>query len=201
MEQIVWRAERRKVSELIHWDKNPRKIADKDFEKLKERIKARGFHDVIKIDTDNVILSGNMRKDALQALGVEEVNVLVPSRALITEERVVIALESNRNDGEDDAEKLMELGVGNLFEAGYDEAELSGLLDHLDTEDDGFDEKKAIEEAKKQSSVKEGDIYQLGDHVLMCGDSTNIRDVAKLMHGGYARMIYCDPPYNIGLVS
>ena len=199
MEQIVWRAERRKVSELIHWDKNPRKIADKDFEKLKERIKARGFHDVIKIDTDNVILSGNMRKDALQALGVEEVNVLVPSRALITEERVVIALESNRNDGEDDAEKLMELGVGNLFEAGYDEAELSGLLDHLDTEDDGFDEKKAIEEAKKQSSVKEGDIYQLGDHVLMCGDSTNIRDVAKLMHGGYARMIYCDPPYNIGL--
>jgi len=198
-EQLTWATAVRKVADLIHWEQNPRKIAEKDFEKLKARIKLRGFHDVIKIDTENVILSGNMRKDALEALGIEEVNVLVPSRALTTEEKVVIALESNRNDGEDDGDKLMELGVTNLFEAGYDEAELSEIFDHIDTDEGGFNEKKAVEDAQKQVEVKKGDIYRMGDHVLMIGDSTNPEDVTKLMGGGAAQMIYCDPPYNIGL--
>lgn len=196
---LTWATGTRRVADLIHWDKNPRKISDKDFAKLKERIQARGFHDVIKIDTENVILSGNMRKDALEALGIEEVNVLVPSRALTTEEKVVIALESNRNDGEDDGEKLMELGVTNLFEAGYDEAELSEIFDSIDTDEGGFNEKEAVEEAKKQVDVKTGEIYKMGDHVLMIGDSTNPEDVDKLMNGEVASMIYCDPPYNIGL--
>lgn len=199
-ESLTWATGVRKVADLKHWDKNPRKIGADEFAKLKERILARGFHDVIKIDTENVILSGNMRKDALEALGVEEVNVLVPSRALTTEEKVVIALESNRNDGEDDGEKLLELGIENLFEAGYDENELSTIFGDMDTEnDEGFNEKKAIEEAEKKPEVSKGEMYQMGDHRLLIGDSTNPDDVAKLMNGELADTIYCDPPYNIGL--
>lgn len=80
--QLEWHPEKRLVEDLKIWDRNPRKISKDSFNKLKERIKERGFHDVIKIDIDNVILSGNQRKKALIDLGIKEVTALVPNRSL-----------------------------------------------------------------------------------------------------------------------
>ena len=84
---LLWHVEKRKVADLRPWKDNPRKITKESFEKLKERITARGFHDVIKIDVDGTILSGNQRKRALIDLGVKDVTVLIPNRRLTKEER------------------------------------------------------------------------------------------------------------------
>lgn len=145
--EIIWTAEKRKLSDLKNWEKNPRKITKEAFEKIKERITKRGFHDVIKVDTENNVLSGNQRKRALVDLGIEEVNVLVPNRALTDKERKEIVLESNLNDGiwdfdilgnEFEMEILKEVSFPemSMFNAGGDEDE-QGKLDE-------FTEKKEV---------------------------------------------------------
>jgi len=124
MENINWIAEKRKVADLKEWPENPRKINKEEFRRLKERIKTRGFHDVIKVDTNGFILSGNQRKKALQELGVEEVTVVVPDRELTEEESKKIALESNIQDGEWDWVQLEKISEAILSHIGFTDDEL-----------------------------------------------------------------------------
>jgi len=107
---IEWKAELREVADLNEWEENPRTISEEQFQSLKESIKARGFHDVVKIDTDGTILSGTQRKRALSELGVAKVWALVPSRPLTHEERQQIVVESNLHRGKFDFDML-----GNMF--------------------------------------------------------------------------------------
>lgn len=132
---IEWKPEKRKVSDLRELQNNPRKIQEEAFEKLKERITARGFHDVLKLDTEGYILSGNQRKRALTDLGIQEVTVLVPSRELTKEERDKVILESNRNDGIWDMDMLAnEFDLETLLDVGFLEKELD--IDLSDPKDD-----------------------------------------------------------------
>ena len=94
-EPLVWKIETRKLSSLNGWSENPRKMTEVQFEKLKKRIKERGFHDILKIDVDGTIVSGNHRQQALKDLGYDEVDVKVPNRPLTEKERKEVALESN----------------------------------------------------------------------------------------------------------
>lgn len=194
---ITWKAEKRNVADLIEWDKNPRKITDQAFEKLKQRIRERGFHDVIKIDTDNVVLSGNMRKKALVDLNIQEVNVLVPERKLTDEERDKVALESNRNDGTWDFEMLGNVfEVDHLLDVGFSKLEIG--MDPL--KEDDWDENKELE--KITTPVTQyGDVYQLGVHKVGCLDSTKFEDYQKLMGEEKARLIFTDPPYMVNYKS
>lgn len=144
-EKLIWSTEKRLVSDLINLKKNPRKITENAFNKLKERIIQRGFHDVIKIDIDNTILSGNQRKRALTDLGITEVNVLVSNRKLTNDEVDIIVLESNRNDGEFDFEILAnEFDMGILKDVGFSEIELGFNIDKIAS--DLIDEDKESKE-------------------------------------------------------
>lgn len=126
---ITWTPEKRKVSELKEFPNNPRKIDKQAFEKLKERIAQRGFHDVVKVDTEGFILSGHQRKKALIDLGIEEVYALVPSRPLDRSERDAVILESNRNDGEWDYKILQDnFDIDIMKNVGFTDKEL-GILD------------------------------------------------------------------------
>lgn len=128
MSDLKWTVEKRKVSDLKNLETNPRKITEEAFERLKQRITDRGFHDVVKIDTKNIILSGNQRKRALVELGIEEVFVMVPSRDLTDKERDGIVLESNKNDGTWDMEMLNgHFESDFLFGIGFTEPELAGF--------------------------------------------------------------------------
>lgn len=128
-QQINWITSRRKLADLKHWDKNPRKISPEKIEMLKERIRARGFHDVIKIDLHDVILSGNCRKEVLVQLGIEEVNVLIPSRELTDQEKEKVGLESNLHDGQFDFEKLTKIDEEVLKNIGFNQADLSYIFE------------------------------------------------------------------------
>ena len=124
-EPIVWTAKVRKVEELKNFERNPRKIDETSFKRLVDRIQTRGFHDVIKLDTDDNILSGNQRKRALSQLGIKTVNTLTPSRPLTDEETRAIVVESNRSDGFFDFEILAaDYSPEELIKLGFSEREL-----------------------------------------------------------------------------
>lgn len=197
---LTWKAERRAVKDLVHFERNPRKITATAMEKLKDRITKRGFHDVVKLDTKDVILSGNMRTDALLALGIDEVNVLVPSRVLTDEERDAVVLESNRNDGTWDDEILVSFDSEVLLDVGFDSTEVDTMRTDDEDAEDPFDVEKVVQQTKTPKA-KKGDLYQLGEHRLMCGDSTSENDVDLLMNGTTADMVFTDPPYNMNFTN
>lgn len=134
--QLEWHVEKRDVSTLKEWEKNPRKISEEDFLKLKASITARGFHDVLKIDTDGTIISGHQRRKALLDLGIKEINVMVPNRELTPSERDIIAVESNKHRGTFDFDILAnQFNIEDLEAAGFNRDELFG--GGHETEEDG----------------------------------------------------------------
>lgn len=194
MKNLTWTTERRKLEDLKGYEKNPRKITTVAFNKLKERIEQRGFHNVIVLDHNSVILSGNMRQKALLELGYTEVDCLIPSRKLTSQERDKIALESNRNDGEWDPALLLDFDAADLLDVGFESAEVDGIFSKAKEEDFDVDEEVAKITKPK---AKFGEIYALGSHRLMCGDSTDKEQVEKLMDGHTAACCFTDPPYNV----
>ncbi|MEO5646454.1 MAG: DNA modification methylase [Candidatus Paceibacterota bacterium] len=199
MQKLIWTTEVREVKDLLPWKENPRTISKQALGKLKDKIKQNGFHSVIVIDTDNVILSGNQRKTALVELGISTVNVMIPSRKLTDNERRKIGIESNVNDGEWDFEKLKSFDLELLQFAGFDEKELVKFWDEeKDTKDDAFDVDKETKKIKSPQT-KPGDLIVMGKHKLLCASSTDINAVTKLFGDERAAAIYSDPPFNIGL--
>lgn len=194
--KITWSTQTRNIRDLKTWNKNPRKISKDKIEKLREKIIARGFHDVIVIDMDNTILSGNQRKSILLELGIETVTVLIPERALTEQERDAVALESNKHDGEWDFELLKSFDFDLLSDIGFSDIELKFFDEDMKVEEEDFNEK---EELKKITNplTKLGDVILLGKHKLICGDSTNPNVLKKLFGEEKASMIYSDPVYNI----
>lgn len=196
---LAWGAEIRKVKELLDWKENPRTITKAALEKLKDRIRQRGFHSVIVIDNDNTILSGNQRKTALIQLGITEVNVLVPNRQLTNEERAKIALESNHNDGEWDMEALKSFNLELLTDVGFEKMELVEFWNKdKEIKDDVFDIEKELKKIKKPKT-KLGDIIILGTHKIICADSTKSENLKRLFCDEKASMIYSDPVYNLDI--
>ena len=140
----------------------------------------------------------------LRDLGYKEIDVVVVDMDKTKEKALNIAL--NKITGEWDFNKLEAL-LAELQEemdasiTGFNDSEISQMLDSmktLDADDDGFNEADALEEVT-EPETKQGDIYLLGQHRLMCGDSTNEADVKKLMNGRAADLLLTDPPYNVDI--
>ncbi len=198
-ETLEWISGIEDVKKLKPWKDNPRDITNAGFEKLKGRIKERGFHSSIVVDIDNTILSGNMRWRALNALGIKKVNILRPNRKLTSEERKKIALESNLNDGEWNMEALKSFNLELLTDVGFDQMKLVEFWDKdAKVANEPFDLEKEIKIAQK-TDIKRGNMYQLGLHKLICADATDPNTVIKLMNEVKVDLINQDPPFNIGL--
>lgn len=205
MEKITWQTEIRNVKDLKIWKENPRKITKEGFEKLKERIRKRGFHDVIKINIgpeyNNIILSGNQRKKALIELGIKKVECKVPSRPLTLKEMTKVALESNRFDGEWDLDLLVNFDEDWLKDVGFQDTELDDIFG-LEIDDD-FDVEKELKKILKggPKRVKSGDIWQLGEHRLIIGDCINKKNWKKLLGTERFDFMFTDPPYRLAYIK
>ena len=199
--KLSWHTEERRVSDLIPNPQNPRKMSEKQAEELKKSIEKFNLAEIPAINTDNKIVAGHMRVATLQLLGRgnEEIDVRVPNRKLTEKEYKEYLLRSNQNRGDWDWDLLANnFDINELIGAGFDE-ELSFMFDDvMSLAEDGFNVEKAIAEITVPVT-KPGEIIQLGNHVLMCGDATKAEDVAKLMGGNKTSFVSCDPPYNIGL--
>lgn len=200
--------EKRLLSELKPADYNPRvalKPEDDEYQKIKRSIERWGYIDPIIINSDGTIIGGHQRYSVLSELGYEEVDVVCLDLSKDDEMALNVAL--NKISGEWDELKLKDLLVQldiadfDLSLTGFEQKEIDDLIEltdfEPDTVDDGFDEEQAINEIGNEPIVRQGEVWQLGRHRLMCGDSTSESDVHKLMGSELMDLIITDPPYNV----
>ena len=184
-----------KISKVKGNPDNPRIIKNDKFKKLVKSIQE--FPEMLKlrpivVDEDMMVLGGNMRLKASKDAGLKEVWIEV-AEGLTEEQKKEFIVKDNVGFGEWEWDMLAnEWDSVQLAEWG---------LDVWENEDDKEPEAGLIEDDEipevKESKVKRGDIWQLGEHRIMCGDSTSSDDVAKLMNGEKADMVFTDPPYNV----
>ena len=197
------------INELICPEYNPRQITDDEMGKLKNSINEFGYVAPIIVNKhNNHIVGGNQRYEALKSLGYTDVDVIFVDEPDLNREKALnIAL--NKISGEWDFVKLadilddLELNDFDISLTGFDEPELEdfGIEDQTEHEPVEIVEDDYELEDDIEVTVELGDIYQLGNHRLMCGDSTSVDDVEKLMNGNKADMVFTDPPYSYNYQS
>ena len=182
--------EQMKVKEIIPYAKNAKKHDKTQIANVAESIKRFGFAQPLVVDKDNVLIIGHCRLLAAKQLKIREVPVVRMDD--LTEEQVkqLRLLDNKLNESDWDFDLLAD-EVGELD---FDGFELDWGFKEL--EDASVVEDEAPEPPEEPVS-KLGDIYLLGSHRIMCGDSTNLDDVAKLMDGNLADLLVTDPPYNV----
>ena len=196
---LNWTSKTIQISELKEYEHNPRRIGKKEFEKLVSSIKEDGYHQRIIVNQDNVIIGGHQRKKALLEAGLKEtdtVEVLIPDRNLTSEELDRINIRDNLSFGEYDFDILANrFNVETLVDFGLPGDMLVGFGDDnllADTEDN-----TEVDDLPAEPKAKLGDVYILGKHRLMCGDSTNPQHVDKLLNGENPILMVTDPPYGV----
>ena len=202
--------QQKSISELNPAAYNPRKDlqpGDSEYEKLLRSVEEFGYVEpIIWNERTGNIVGGHQRFKVMKQLGAEYIDCVVVDMDSEREKALNIAL--NKISGEFDLPKLTEIlqelklsGIGYTI-TGFDDKEVDKLSQKMarlggQIEEDNFDVDKATEEAEAEPLTKPGDIWILGKHRLMCGDSTDIGSVAKLMDGRKAHMIFTDPPWNV----
>ena len=189
------------ISSLKKANYNPRSWSDAAKKHLKESIKRHGFVEPVLVNyapaRKNIIIGGHFRVECAKELGYTEVPVVyinIPS----LEKEQELNLRLNRNTGSWNFELLKEFDVNLLLDIGFDDQDLTNIWsDVLSIEDDHFDVESEVSTIK-EPQTKLGDLYQLGRHKLICGDSTDLFVVQKLVGAEKIDVVLCDPVYNIG---
>lgn len=198
--------EKMKLSELRPAEYNPRvelKPGMEEYEKLKQSILEFGFVDppIFNKRTGNLV-GGHQRVTVAKDLGIGEIEVSIVDLPIEKEKALNIAL--NKISGQWDEDKLAlllnELDENELNISGFTDKEIQEVIDQydmrLDLETEAIDDGFEFELPEKPKAAL-GDIYQLGRHRLMCGDSTNKAHIELLMDGEKADLLITDPPYNV----
>ena len=185
-----------KITNLKPYKDNAKKHPQKQIDLLKANIEKFGFTTPVLIDKDNTIIAGHGRLLAMKSLGKETVPCV--QMGTLTEEEVkALRLADNRiaEMGEWD----MELVIAGLKDISAPLLDLTGFSkDLIITPEEADDEAPALPD---EPQSKLGDLYELGVHRVLCGDSTNLEDVERLMSNMKADMVFTDPPYGVNYVS
>lgn len=186
-----------KIEDIKPYEKNAKKHPVKQIRQIADSIKEFGFNQPLVLDKDKVIIVGHGRFEAAKLLKLKVVPCITVN--LLPKKAKAYRLADNKLN-ESDWE--MELVIEELKELDESILELTGFDKDLiaEIEEDEFDAEAEYKKIKKPNA-KLGDIYVLGEHRLMCGDSAKAEDVEKLMDGKLGRMIFTDPPYNVDYKS
>lgn len=201
MKKLIWTTVQRKINDLIPQEINPRKITDKQMSDLKRSITKFNLVEIPAVDNDGTILAGHQRIKALQFLGRGEelIDIRVPNRKLTEKEAKEYLIGSNKLGGDWDYDLLKSFDMDTLTFAGFDQIELAKFWDEdNETKEDKFDIEKELKQIK-DPITRLGDIVHLGKHKILCGDSTDPKNLARLFGNEKASMIYSDPVYNISI--
>ena len=188
------------VSDLIPYVLNSRSHSDEQVAQIASSIREFGFTNPVLIDADNNLIAGHGRVLAARKINLETLPAIVVT-GLDDRKRRALVIADNKlaiNADWDEAALRVELEdlAGDFGELmGFSEDELVSLLKQ--DASDGLTDEDAVPEAPEQPMTVEGDIWVLGNHRLMCGDSTSIDAVEKLMDGKAVDMVFTDPPYNV----
>lgn len=188
-----------KISELKPSEYNPRKWSEDQLQKLRESLEKFGVVDPLIVNSHpsrtNIVIGGNMRLKVLKDMKYTDVPVVYLNLDEAKERDLNVRL--NKTGGEFDLDLLKDFDESLLEDIGFSSEELDDIFIDDDLEEkNSFDLKKELKKLDiKEISVQKGDIYQLGDSRLMCGDSTISGDFTKLMGEERADMVMTDPPY------
>jgi DNA modification methylase len=200
--QVVYK----KTDALIPYINNARTHSDAQVSQIAASIKEFGFNNPILLDGNNGIVAGHGRCLAAKKLGIREIPCIELSHLSDAQKKAYILADNKIaiNAGWDDEtlqaelEELKTLDV-DFSLLGFSKDELDELLDDNGGGSDGLTDPDAAPEVPEEPKTKLGDIYKLGNHRLMCGDSTSIDAVETLMAGQKADMVFTDPPYGMFL--
>lgn len=197
--------ERRSVESLIPYARNARTHSDEQVAQIAASIKEWGWTTPVLVDEDGQIIAGHGRVMAARKLGIEEIPVMV-ARGWSEAQRRAYVLADNQlaaNAGWD--MDLLKVEIGdlntegfNLDLIGFDDKMLAGLLEE---QTEGLTDEDAVPDVPEEPVTVLGDVWVLGRHRLMCGDSTSIDAVEKLMDGRKANICFTSPPYNAGSLN
>ena len=197
----------KKINELKPYENNSRTHDESQIKQICESIKEYGWTNPVLIDEKGMIIAGHGRVEGAKKLDIKEVPCIVLSGLTEAQKKAYVIADNKMALNAGWNEELLKTELENLKQLDFD-LELTGFnideLDELFKEDE--EEKEIIEddfdiEPPEEPKAKLGDIYQLGNHRLMCGDSTNIDDIKRLLNGNKINMVYSDAPYGISVVG
>lgn len=192
------------IESLIPYARNSRTHSDSQVAQIAASIKEFGFTNPVLIDGDGGIIAGHGRVMAARKLKLAEVPCIRLGHLTETQKRAYVIADNKlaMNSGWDN--EMLKLEFAELTDEGFDldligfsEEELAEILKDPEQLTEGLTDEDATPELPIEPVTKLGDIYQLGRHRLMCGDSTSLDAVNKLMNGNSVDMVFTDPPYNV----
>jgi DNA modification methylase len=190
----------RPTAELQPYARNARTHDKKQIDDLARNIQTFGFVVPILIDEDDQVIAGHGRLAAAKQIGMDQVPTIELNHLTDEQQRAYVLADNKLTErGGWDREllggelnELRDAGI-DLALTGFEQGELDELLEAFDPDPP----EPAATPSKKQPISRRGDFWLLGDHVVMCGDSTNADDVARLMKDGKADLVITDPPYGV----
>jgi len=190
------------IDKIRPYDRNPRKNAQA-VDAVAASIKEFGFRQPLVVDSDMILIVGHTRWLAAKKLGLTQVPVHIATDMSPQQVQAYRIADNKTNELAEWDKELLPLELADIKADGFDlssigfsDAELSKLLDNVKLDD--IAEPQNVPEPPAEAMTKPGDIWQLGQHRLICGDCTGVNTVAKLFSGERAQLCFTSPPYNAG---
>jgi ParB-like chromosome segregation protein Spo0J len=191
------------IEKLVPWARNPRTHSDAQITQIAASIAEFGFNNPLLVDTKAGIIAGHGRLLAARKLGLKEVPVIVLDHLSEAQKRAYIIADNKLAENAGWDEELLRIELAALQEEDFDvsligfaDEELARLLAAQDVIS-GLTDEDAVPELPGTPVSQMGDLWILGDHKLLVGDTTNQEDVVRLMDGDAADLVFTDPPYNV----
>ena len=192
------------IDRLLPYIRNARTHSDDQVAQVAASIQEFGWTNPILVGSDGVIIAGHARLAAARKLGIAEVPVIVLDHLTETQRRALVLADNKLalNAGWD--EEMLRVEIESLKDddfnldlVGFTSQELDDLLCDPEETRDGLTDEDAVPETPETAVTVAGDVWLLGEHRLLCGNATQMSDVEKVLAGGLADMVFCDPPYNV----
>ena len=194
------------VERLIPFARNARTHSDEQVVQIAASIAEFGFVNPVLVGPDNVIIAGHARLLAARKLALTEVPVIVLGHLSATQRRALVLADNRLAMSAGWDEGMLKIEMETLREesfaielVGFSEQELISLLGEPTRE--GLADEDAVPDEQDVVVTVPGDVWLLGQHRLLCGDATQMADIEKVLDGGLADMVFCDPPYCVDYVG
>lgn len=196
------------VDKLIPYARNSRTHSNEQIAQIVASIKEFGFTNPILVGADDVIIAGHGRLLAAQRMGLAEVPIIRLAHLSETQRKALVIADNKiaLNAGWDEQMLVLEMkeieALGfELDILGFSDEEWKEMEAFGEAQSEGQTDDEAVPETPEEAITQRGDVWVLGDHRLICGDSTMYDDIKKLMENDVATMIFTDPPYNVNYGS
>lgn len=206
MEWPADKVERRKIADLIPYARNSRTHSETQVAQIAASIKEWGWTTPVLIDPEGGLIAGHGRVMAAQKLGIDTVPCMVAEGWTDAQKRAYVIADNKLALNADWDDEMLRVEFDELKGLDFDLSLTGFEIDGIDElfpaeEPEGLTDEDAVPDAPEQPVTVEGDVWVLGRHRLMCGDSTSIDAVERLMDGVKPDLIHTDPPYGMNAVS